>query len=170
MHSGIKEPTYGYRNCNTSHGYVKVRELFFTWVIIRVYAVSNYTFDVRTILPKFEARFEGPRMVCICTDQLLALKNHNNFTLRNKITKKIAILLISIFLHKKKLQHLILLQFWCIISLVISYGCLYSIWCDVWLGKTQALYEANLSLLVFNKCYGICARCVWHMIVKTSLR
>ena len=36
-----------------------------------------------------------------------------------------AILLISIFLHGKKLHHLILLQIWHIISQVIGYRCLY---------------------------------------------
>lgn len=38
----------------------------------------------------------------ICLGQLLPSKNHNNFNICNGITEKIAILLSSIFLHRKK--------------------------------------------------------------------
>jgi len=37
----------------------------------------------------------------ICPSQLLASKTHNNLNLRHKITKKIAISMISIFLHDR---------------------------------------------------------------------
>ena len=53
-------------------------------------------------------------------------KIHSVLNLRNKITGKFAILLISIFLHIKKLHRLILLQILRIISYVIGYGHLYS--------------------------------------------
>jgi hypothetical protein len=45
----------------------------------------------------------------ICLGQLLASKNHINFNYRNKITKKIVVLLNSIFLHGTNLHCLILL-------------------------------------------------------------
>ena len=54
------------------------------------------------------------------------LKIHNFLNLRNKITEKFAILLISIFLHEKILHHIILLQILRIISYVIGYVCLHS--------------------------------------------
>ena len=39
------------------------------------------------------------KALIVCLGQLLILKIYNNFNLRNKINKKIAVLLISIFLH-----------------------------------------------------------------------
>ena len=50
------------------------------------------------------------------SSQLLTLKIHSVFNLRNKIIKEIAILLISIFLHGKILHCLILLHIWHMIS------------------------------------------------------
>lgn len=40
-------------------------------------------------------------MFVICSSQLLILKIHNNFSVRNEITEKIGVLPISIFLHGK---------------------------------------------------------------------
>ena len=54
--NGIKEPTHGYQNCNTSQilifgGYVKVRESLYTWVIIYVNTILNHI-DIRVILSR----------------------------------------------------------------------------------------------------------------------
>ena len=46
----------------------------------------------------------------ICLDQLLGSKNHNNFDLRNTTTKEIAVLAVSIYLHGKRVHHVILLK------------------------------------------------------------
>ena len=46
----------------------------------------------------------------MCSNQLLASKTQSNFNLRNKITQKIAVFMIPIFLHGKNLHYLILLQ------------------------------------------------------------
>ena len=62
----------------------------------------------------------------ICSNQLLALKIHKNFNSRNKIAQKFAVLLRSIFLHRKTLHCIVPVHNWHRISLVISYGHLYS--------------------------------------------
>ena len=58
INNGIKEPTHGYQNCNTSQilifgGYVKVRESLYTRVIIWVNTILNHI-DTREFLPRYE--------------------------------------------------------------------------------------------------------------------
>jgi hypothetical protein len=48
-------------------------------------------------------------ILIICSSQILALKIHSIFNLRNKITGKFVVILISIFLHEENLHHLMLL-------------------------------------------------------------
>ena len=56
------------------------------------------------------------QMLVMYQDHLLASKNHNNFNLRNEITNKITVFLMSIFLHVNILHRLTLLQIWRVIS------------------------------------------------------
>jgi hypothetical protein len=59
----------------------------------------------------------------MCLDQLLTSKLHNIFNLRNRITKKIAILLdFYLSLPGKHLHRIKLLHIWRRVSLVIGYG------------------------------------------------
>ena len=44
--------------------------------------------------------------IVVCSGELLAWKIQKDFNLRNKITEKFAVLMISIFLHMKNLHHL----------------------------------------------------------------
>ena len=58
---GIKEPTHGYQNSNTSQilifgEYVKVRESLYTQVIIWVDNIMNHI-DTRVILPRYEGLY-----------------------------------------------------------------------------------------------------------------
>ena len=58
INDGIKEPTWEYQICNTSQklifgGYVKVRESFYTQVIIWVDTILNHI-DTTVILPRYE--------------------------------------------------------------------------------------------------------------------
>jgi hypothetical protein len=64
IHTGIKEPTSGYQDCNTSQilifdGYVNAIEFVYTQVIIRITTILNHI-DIATTIP----RREGPCMVC----------------------------------------------------------------------------------------------------------
>ena len=58
INNGIKEPTCGYQNCNTSQimkygGYVKARESLYTQVIIWVSTILNHI-DTKAVLPGYE--------------------------------------------------------------------------------------------------------------------
>ena len=68
----------------------------------------------------------------ICLDQLLTSEFHSYINLRNKITEEIAVFLIFIFLDGKKLHHLIFLSILHIISSVINYGCLDSMYPSIY--------------------------------------
>lgn len=64
IHIGIKEPTSGYQDCDTSQilifdGYVNARESLYTQVIIRITTILNHI-HIATTIP----RREGPCMVC----------------------------------------------------------------------------------------------------------
>ena len=61
--NGIKEPTRGYQNSNTSQififgGYVKVRESLYTRVIIWVSNILDHS-DTRAIFPGYESFLHG---------------------------------------------------------------------------------------------------------------
>ena len=62
----------------------------------------------------------------MCLGQILAENIHNDFSLRNNIIQKPAVLQISIFLHKRNLHRRIPLQIWHRISCVIGHGRLYT--------------------------------------------
>ena len=58
INNGIKDPTYGYRNCNTSQmlifsGCVKVTGSLYTRVLIRVKTILNHI-DTRAFSPRYE--------------------------------------------------------------------------------------------------------------------
>ena len=59
----VKDPTHGYQHCNTFQiliydGYVKVRESWYTQVIIWVNTILHHS-DTRVILPRLGGSLDG---------------------------------------------------------------------------------------------------------------
>ena len=59
INNGIKENTYGFRNCSTTHilllgGYVKVRDCLHTRVVIWSSAILNQI-DTKAILSRYQS-------------------------------------------------------------------------------------------------------------------
>ena len=82
----------------------------------------------------------------MCSCQLLASESYNFFSLRNKVTIKFVVLLITNFLHGTNLHRLVLLRIWRRISQVTSHGQLYLIYIKV------------LHLNIFDICHVLCLR------------